>query len=218
MKLPGTPGHHKAYELLQKSTIGDITKVMIHDGHRGPKEIGCSNEFLAWLTDPVKNGGGAIMDFGCYGADIMSWIMKGEKPISVTAIAQTNKPAIYPHVDDEATIIVQYKKAQAIFQASWNWPFDRKDTEIYGTGGYIFVDKSDKMKMRTGERNSKEEILTLEPMKANENNPFSYFAGVVSGNVQPKGSLGSLEVNMEAMRILDAAVRSVKEGRIVKIK
>ncbi len=61
--------NHQAYEMIHaENTIGDIRKVVIHDGHRGPKEIGVSKEFLSWLTDPVKNGGGAIIDFGCYGA------------------------------------------------------------------------------------------------------------------------------------------------------
>ena len=99
--------HHQAFDMIHThGSVGDIRKVVIHDGHRGPKEIGCSDTFLSWLTDPIKNGGGAIMDFGCYGADIMTWLMLGQRPISVTAIAQTNKPDVYPKVDDEATIIV----------------------------------------------------------------------------------------------------------------
>ena len=59
--------------------------MVVHDGHQGPKEIGCSKEFLAWLTDPVLNGAGALNDFGCYGADLMTWLMHGQKPIAVTA-------------------------------------------------------------------------------------------------------------------------------------
>lgn len=211
------PGHHKAFEMINTGTIGAITKVMIHDGHRGPKEIGCSNEFLAWLTDPIKNGGGAVMDFGCYGADIMSWLMKDEKPISVTAITQTNKPAVYPKVDDEATIIVQYPKTQGVFQASWNWPFDRKDTEIYGTNGYLFADKSLELRKRTGTRNSTEEKINLTPLTPPRNNAFSYFAAVIKGDINPKGELGSLDVNMKAMILLDAAVRSAKSGKVVKL-
>ncbi|MES1159472.1 MAG: Gfo/Idh/MocA family oxidoreductase, partial [Bacteroidota bacterium] len=48
----------------QQHTIGDVRKMIVHDGHQGPKEIGCSQDFLNWLTDPVKNGGGALRDFG----------------------------------------------------------------------------------------------------------------------------------------------------------
>ncbi|WP_317196170.1 Gfo/Idh/MocA family protein [Hymenobacter siberiensis] len=57
--------------------LGDIRKMVAHDGHQGPKEIGVNAEFLAWLTDPVQNDGGALPDFGCYGADLMTWLMQG---------------------------------------------------------------------------------------------------------------------------------------------
>ena len=67
-------------------------------------------EFLAWLNDPKLNGGGALYDFGCYGADLMTWLMDGQRPISVTATTQQIKPDIYPRVDDEATIILTYPK------------------------------------------------------------------------------------------------------------
>jgi len=174
---------------------------------------------LSWLTDPVKNGGGAIMDFGCYGADLMTWLMKGERPVSVSAIAQTNKPNIYPNVDDEATILVQYPKAQGIFQASWNWPFDRKDTEIYGQKGYIFANREPQMRVRSGERNaSKEEIIVPKPLLNPRNDAFSYFAAVVRGIINPENDLGSLKVNMIAMEILDAAVKSSKTGKTVFLK
>jgi predicted dehydrogenase len=126
------PTTAKSFQLVNDSSyIGTIKKVVIHDGHQGPKEIGCEKEFLDWLTDPIQNGGGALIDFGCYGANLMTYLMKGEEPVSVTAVTQHFKPEIYPKVDDEATIIVSYPKAQCIIQASWNWPFGRKDMEIW---------------------------------------------------------------------------------------
>jgi predicted dehydrogenase len=212
--------HHKAFELINKENkIGEIRKVVIMDGHSGPKEIGCSKAFLDWLTDPIMNGGGALMDFGCYGADIMAWLMKGEKPLSVSAITKTYKPAIYPKVDDEATILVQYPKAQGIFQASWNWPFDRKDTEIYGQNGYIFANREKQMKIKTGERNkSVEQIIETTPLVDPFDNAFSYFAAVVRGQINPENDLGSLKINMVAMEILDAAKKSSKTGKVVYLK
>jgi predicted dehydrogenase len=212
--------HHQAFDMIHKQgSLGEIRKVVIQDGHRGPKEIGCSNEFLNWLTDPTKNGGGAIMDFGCYGADIMTWLMHGEKPISVTAIAKTNKPDVYPKVDDEATIMVQYPKAQGIFQASWNWPFDRKDTEIYGQKGYIFANSAAQMRVRIGDRNAPPEVkIDVIPLKSPNNDAFSYFAAVVQGRIKPDNDLGSLKINMVAMQILDAAVKSAKSGKTVVLK
>ena len=48
-----------------------IRKVVVHVGYHGPREFGVAQEFFDWLTDPVLNGGGALTDFGCYGANLM---------------------------------------------------------------------------------------------------------------------------------------------------
>ena len=147
--------NHAAYDLVHEGALGDVRKVVVHDGHNGPKEIGVEPEFLAWLTDPKLNGGGALFDFGCYGADLMTWLMNGQRPQTVTAVTQQIKPEIYSRVDDEATIILTYPKAQAIIQASWNWPFDRKDMEVYGQTGYAITVKRDDIRVRRGGNNTK---------------------------------------------------------------
>src|SRR5712664_3475509 len=100
-----------AYDLVHEKAIGEVRKVVVHDGHYGPKEIGVEPEFLSWLTDPKLNGGGALFDFGCYGADLMTWLMNGQHPETVTAVTQQIKPDVYPRVADEATIILTYPKA-----------------------------------------------------------------------------------------------------------
>ena len=160
--------------------MGDIKKVVVHDGHQGPKEIGVSKEFLQWLTDSVQNGGGALIDFGCYGANLMTWLMEGEEPISVTAVTRQFKPAIYPQVDDEATIIISYPGAQCIIQASWNWPQSRKDLEVYGETGYVIAVDGQNMRTRFGdepEQSSKAENKNFIP----ESDPFIYLADVIRG-------------------------------------
>ena len=75
-----------AYDEVAKGTLGDLRRVVVHDGHEGPKEIGVPPEFLKWLEDPEQNGDGALYDFGCYGADLVTWLMHGESPESVTAV------------------------------------------------------------------------------------------------------------------------------------
>ena len=154
-----------AYDMAHDGSIGDIRKVVVHDGHNGPKEINVEPEFFAWLTDPKLDGGGALFDFGCYGADLMTWLMDGQRPETVTAVTQQIKPDIYPHVDDEATIILTYPKAQAILQASWNWPFGRKDMEVYGRTGYAITVLRDQVRIRRGGEQSKEEQITANRWK-----------------------------------------------------
>jgi predicted dehydrogenase len=214
------PTTEKTYQLVNDSNyVGEIKKVVIHDGHQGPKEIGVNKEFLDWLTDPVQNGGGALIDFGCYGANLMTYLMRGEDPVSVTAVTQQFKPGIYPKVDDEATIIVTYPTAQCIIQASWNWPFSRKDMEVYGETGYIIAANNTSMRLRNKESNAERSLqVTLKEMGVYQD-PFSYFADVVRGRIQiPKNGLYSLENNLMVVKILDAARESAKTGKTIILK
>src|SRR6476660_9050073 len=198
-------------------SIGEIRKVVIHDGHQGPKEIGVSKEFFEWLTDPVKNGGGAVIDFGCYGANLITWLMKGEKPLSVFAVLQQIKPGIYPKVDDEATIVVTYPKAQGIIQASWNWPYGRKDIEIYGQHGYMIADRNGLKTKTSAERKEEYQTVPLPPTPYHD--PFAYLAAVVHGEVTVKPTdLSSLQNNMMVVEILEAARKSAKEGKVIYLK
>lgn len=214
------PSTMKTYQLVYDSSyIGDIRKAVFHHGHEGPREIGVSDDFFNWLTDPVKNGGGAIVDFGCYGANIMTWLTKGEKPLTVSAVTRQFKPEIYPKVDDEATIIVSYPKSQAIIQASWNWPFSRKDMEVYGVTGYIKTVDNSIMQIRKAKEN-KERITAY---STNDipvyTDPFEYFTNVIRKKIQlGTYSLYSLENNMLVVKILEAARESAKIGKAVSIQ
>jgi len=211
------PSVAKSWQLVNDSNfVGKIRRVVVHDGHQGPKEIGCSKEFLNWLTDPVKNGGGAIVDFGCYGANLMTYLTKGEEPVSVTAVTRQFKPAVYPKVDDDATIIVNYKESLCIIQASWNWPFSRKDMEIYGENGYIIAENNRDMRLRNRETD-KEQIkqVTSKDIVVYED-PFTYFTDVIRGNISMTGyDPYSPENNVMVVRILDAARESAKTGKTI---
>jgi scyllo-inositol 2-dehydrogenase (NADP+) len=210
------PGNQAAYKMVHdEHQIGDIRRMLVRDGHRGPKEIGCSTNFLAWLTDPILNGGGAINDFGCYGADLATWLFDGQKPISVFAVARHIKPDVYPKVEDDATIVLTYPKAEVVLQPSWNWPFDRKDMEIYGQTGYVLVPKADLMRVRTAQMANETEI-TPPPVTGANADPLSYFAAVVRKEIKPTG-LASLEVNMIVVEILDASHKSAQTGKLVKL-
>ena len=209
------PSNNAVYQLVRKGALGDIRKVVVHDGHKGPKEINVEPEFFSWLTDPARDGAGALFDFGCYGADLMTWLMNGEAPITVTAVTQQIKPEIYPHVDDEATIILTYPKAQAILQASWNWPFDRKDMEVYGATGQAITVRRDDLRVRR-KGDDEERQQSAPALTAPYNDPISYLIAVVSGEVKPTG-LSALDTNVTVVRILDAARESAKTGKTIRL-
>jgi glucose-fructose oxidoreductase len=205
-----------AYDEVAKGSLGDLRRIVVHDGHEGPKEIGVQPEFLNWLEDPEQNGDGALYDFGCYGADLVTWLMHGESPLSVTAVTQTDKPQLYPRVADESTILVRYPKAQAVLMGSWNWPFSRKDMEVYGATGYIITVGPDQLRIRT-KGQGQESPATAPPLTPPNDGSLHYLAAVLNGTLQPAGDLTSLDTNVVVMQILDAARRSAREGRTISL-
>lgn len=210
------PTHWEAYHLIHEAdTIGDIRKMVFYTGHPGPVEIGCNQEFLDWLTDPILNGGGALTDFGCYGANLATWFMKGEEPVSVTCMTQQIKPHLYPKVDDEATILLEYPKAQVIIQASWNWSHNRKETEIYGQNGFVKCKNGTEMEFMPSEKLGVQD-WNPHTLPKGANDPFAYLAKVVrSGYQGTPYNPNTLANNMIVTRILEGARISASKGQTI---
>ena len=208
--------NYEAYKRINEdNSIGEIRKIVFHTGHPGPMEIGVNEEFLEWLIDPVLNGGGALTDFGCYGANLATWLMKGERPTTVSCTVQQIKPDIYPKVEDEATIVLTYPRAQVIVQASWNWPHNVKDMEVYGKDGYIFCrNASDMMVLEKGAEEAYQ--FTAEPLPDGVDDPFALLQKVVKeGYELDKYDLSGVANNRIVMQILEAAAYSARNGETV---
>jgi predicted dehydrogenase len=205
---------HAIFHRVHDGQVGPVQRIIVQYGHSGPKEIGVSEYFANWLYDPVKNGGGAIMDFGCYGAELALWI-KG-RPTRVSAIAQKLKVEQHNKVDDDATIVLDYTDATATIEASWDWPYGMQQVEVFGPKGSLLATrnelffrspKSDDAKMPLeGER------VELTPAARETNNPVSYFVDCIRNNKPIEDPL-SAKLNVQVMEILDAARESVRTGR-----
>ena len=198
-----------------QSSFGPIRKMVAMDGHEGPREIGVGPEFFSWLTDPVKNGAGALFDFGCYGANLMTWLMDNQRPLAVTAVTRQFKPSIYPKVDDEANVLVEYPGAIGIIQGSWNWPYSRKDFEVYAQKGYANAIGGNTLRLRRPE-DKVEQAPALDPLPADESDSVSYLTAVARGRLKPTG-LSSLENNLIVTEILEAARESARTHRTVRL-
>ncbi len=213
--------NNDAIHQYDEGKIGPIRRMVFHDGHKGPKEIGVDPEFLAFLTDAKQNGAGALFDFGCYGADLATVLMHGELPQSVTAITHTDKPAVYHNIDDDSTILLQYPAAVADIEGSWNWPFDRKDMELYGATGiidtvYVSTQVTDHMLVRyAGDKEAHPE--TAPALKAPQDDSLNYLVAVLNGTLHPQHDFTSLDTNVKVVQILDAARRSATEHRTVSV-
>lgn len=200
--------------LIETGQAGTPTRFVFRHGHSGPIEIGCADEFVRWLADPVYNGGGAIVDFGCYGANIMTWIMGNQPPTSVHAVTLQLKPDLYPRVDDDATIVLTYPDATAVIQASWAWTHDNKEMDVHATGMSIHAAKWDAFETRKPDQAS--EPGTPSPKPDHLQDEWTYLRTLIRGGcmVDP---LSSIENNLIVAQILEAAIESAQTGKTIQL-
>jgi glucose-fructose oxidoreductase len=210
------PSNREAFNLFKQGALGPMVKAVFRDGHQGPKLIGVGPDFLSWLTDPKQNGAGALFDFGCYGPDLMTWFMDGEGPLSVMAVTKQLQPLLYPKVDDEAVIVLNYANAVAIVEASWNWPFGVKQMEIYGRTGYArALDSEEIIVRKANDAGGQGKRQTFFPRPYDD--PLHYLEAVLSGEITEENSVSSLKTNITVTEILDAARQSAQTGKTIDL-
>jgi predicted dehydrogenase len=207
----------QAYNMSEAGQIGEIRRIVVHDGHAGPALIHVQPEFFKWLTDPAQNGAGSLYDFGCYGVDLTTWLLHGATPQSVTAIVSHDQPNFYPKADDDSTILLSYPHTEAVIQGSWNWPFSRKDMEVYGATGYVITVGPSQVRVRL-QHDMAEQPLSISPaLDQDQSDSLDYLTAVLSGRVKDQGDLSALDTNVIVMQILDAARTSVRTGKSVPL-
>ena len=208
----------QAYNMAQAGQIGEIRRIVVHDGHAGPALIDVQPEFFKWLTDPEQNGAGALYDFGCYGVDLATWLLHGATPQSVTAIVSHDQPQYYPKVDDDSTILLSYPHTEAVIQGSWNWPFSRKDMEVYGATGYVITVGPSQVRIRLARDMAEEELTISPPLDKDQSDSLDYLTAVLTGRVKDQGDLSAIDTNVIVMQILDAARTSARTGKTIELK
>ncbi len=205
---------HDLFHRVRAGDVGPIRRIVVQYGHQGPKEIGVSQQFANWLYDPEKNGGGAIMDFGCYGAEWSVWL-KG-RPSRVYATTRKLKTEQNNKVDDDATIVLDYPDATVVIEASWDWPYSKDVAEVFGPKGSLLARHSTLLRRSSEARGPNVppdgESVTLEPLPKETSNPISYFVDCIRNN-KPIEDPVSARLNVQVMEILDAARESARTGK-----
>ncbi len=209
---------HELFHRVHAGELGPVQKIIVEYGHQGPKEIGVSKYFADWLYDPVKNGGGALMDFGCYGAEWALWL-KG-RPLSVFAYSLKLKTDQANAVDDDAVILLEYPDATAIIQASWDWPYSKGQVQVFGPKGSLLATDRGLLyreaKSRPDVDNPDGKPVTLAPIEHDTSNPIAYFLYCIR-NDKPIENPVSASLNVGVVEILDAAKESIRLGHAVKL-
>lgn len=192
--------------------LGPIRQIYAQAGHEGPVKIHVGPEFLDWLRDPARAGGGALYDFGCYGVNLVTWWLGNRAPEWVSAETADYDPADYPKCDDHAVIELTYPDLQATVVASWHWPYPRKDVAVYGERGAVVTSDTTSYTLRLGRAPA-----TNEHAKAKPRSPLAWLAATIRAGKDPVGDPSSLENNLIVMRVLEAARRSAAEHRAIRL-
>jgi predicted dehydrogenase len=132
------PAIRHGLELARMGRVGEPVQLSHRGGHAGPREFGCSPEFSAWLYDPVRNGGGALIDYCGYGA-VLARVLLGQ-PSAVSAVsAQLRKPDL--PTEDSAVVVLRYPRALALLEASWTQIGAQPafGVIVYGDAGTVIV-------------------------------------------------------------------------------
>ncbi|MBN8999524.1 MAG: hypothetical protein J0H54_09035 [Rhizobiales bacterium] len=104
-----------------------------------------------------------------------------------------------------------------MIEASWNWPFPRKDIEVQGTTGMIAAPDAGSITLRRA-GDGEPHALVPRSLPRQQAEPFAYFAAVIRGEerIEPS-ALSAPENNLAVVRILAAAQESARTGRLVAL-
>lgn len=206
--------NYTAHHLADSNALGKVYRLRGVVGHGGPSADGPRNSFFfEWLTDPEKNGAGALMDFGCYNALWSLWYMG--RPRTVYARADHLQPERFPKVEDNATLVLGYKDGVGIFEGSWDLPRSFQDLELFGRSASATMING-RVELRKG-RAAAAEAVQIDPLPKERATPLAYMANAIQTRQPPDGMV-ALDINVQVVEIIDAAKESIKSGKEVMLK
>ena len=228
-----SPATRAMKELIDAGTIGYVWEIKWRNGaSMGPLSYGKGADAV---TDEEKGaewwhqsatGGGALLDYCCYGACVSRWYL-GTPAIAATALA-ANLASPYGDAEDNAVITVRFPKALAILEGTWTTytPGIPTGPIAYGTKGALVTT----VRRHRGDHTLPVSVVEVYTSRSWEpGNPDQ----VVEGDPLPEGRATLAEefihhletgeplhptldpdLNLEMMAILDAGIRSAASGKL----
>lgn len=204
------PSQYVAKAQADSGAVGKPWRLRGIVGHGGPGSQGArSKYFFEWLTDPVKNGAGALMDFECYNALWSLWYLG--RPAKIYAQVNRLRPDVFPKVEDNSTMVLTYKDGVGVFEGSWDLPRGFQDLEIFGLGGSIYLTGSN-VEVRKGREEGKN--VPLSPLPPEQAEPIAAMIHAIRSGKGVEG-LTALDINVDVVEIIEAAKRSVRTGQAI---
>ena len=209
------PPLQHALQMAQAGEIGEVWQGKYRAAHNGPKEMGASEYFCDWLYDPERNGGGALIDYCCYGANLARLLLG--RPHSVTAVAgNLVKPSL--DAEDNAVLLLQYPKALGVAEASWTQIGNLTTyvTVIYGTKGTLMVEPEPARLLLATEKKPEGAEVTVPESAAHLQNPTAHFLWGIENDeaFMPLCRPGN---NVDVQEILQAGIEAAASGARVNL-
>jgi len=139
------PEAERAKEVLDSGLIGKMIGIRAVIGLAGIAEIGCPDYMVDWMVDPVRGGGGALIDEGAHAIDLLRWYAGDVKAVS-SVTANNDKPSL--QVEDNAATALQFASgALGTLNTLWSMHIDvgmRNTLELYGSEGTISLELTSK--------------------------------------------------------------------------
>jgi predicted dehydrogenase len=210
------PALQHGIHLAAQGELGRIWHVRYRGSHQGPESSGCSPYFQEWLFDPHRNGGGVLVDYCCYGANLASVLLKNPK--SVTGFTATLTKPFFP-LEDNATLIVRYAEAMATLEGSWSQvgKFTTYTTIIHGINGSFLIEPYREGRLLHATAEFPEgNPLTVPGLAPELAEPAAHFHWAITGG-HPFHPLCDSDTALRAQRILDAGAKAAWEHREIDV-
>ena len=210
------PQLQQALKLAREGAIGDLWQVKYRAAHAGPQELGCSSAFCDWLFDPHLNGGGALMDYCCYGA-VLARVLMGV-PSRVTALTgRFCKENIT--VEDNALLAMTYPRGMATAEGSWTQigKLTSYTTALYGTEGTLLVEPRDGGRLMLATADNPEGSAVAVPAAAPHlrDSAAHFLHGIRTG--EPFQPLCQDRICRDTQEILEGGLLSVAAGSEISL-
>jgi predicted dehydrogenase len=218
--------------LIDEGAIGDVWEIKWRNGaSMGPLSYTTGEDAF---TDEEKGaewwhqtapGGGALLDYCCYGACLSRWYL-GEPAVAATAL-RANLTSHYGDADDNAVIAVRFPTALALLEATWTtWHVGVATGPIaYGTRGTLVVKSRPmayhELPVSVIEVHTTRGALLSEPDRIIEGEPLPAGRATLAEEFihhletgEPLHPTLDMHQNLEVMAILDAGIRSANSGQV----
>jgi len=220
------PAARKAKALIDEGAIGRVIGVKARLGHTGPLGSGAKHAGVSEAAAPLSAvelgavwwhskaaGGGAMLDFCCYGCMIARWLV-GEPAVAAVGMrANLNSP--FGDADDNGAMLVRFPGAMGLFEGTWTTRHHGVGGGpiVYGTAGTLVMESRDGAPVVREESGGETTIHQPDPLPQGRATIAEEFVHHLETG-EPVHPTLDMTFNLDAMAILDAGLRAADSGKL----